>query len=145
MAVTIVTRIGPLLLGLVLSLGAGAASADVVVIVSARNPIGELTKNRVADIFLGKTNQFPDGEKAVPIDQVDGAPARDEFYQLVSGRSPAQIRAYWSKLMFTGRGQPPQEFVSGSAVLKRIAGDPHAIGYVERSQVDPSVRIVPMQ
>lgn len=138
-------RVGPFVMGLVLSLGAGAATADVVIVVSARNPVTELTKNRVADIFLGKTNQFPDGEKAVPIDQVDGSPSRDEFYEKVSGRSPAQIRAYWSKRMFTGRGQPPQEFENGQALLKRIAQDPHAIGYVERNEVDSTVRVIPMR
>ena len=75
-----VNRVGFAVIGLALSLGAGAAVADVVAVVSAKTPVTALSKNQVVDIFLGKTSRFPNGEQAVPIDQVEGSAARDEFY-----------------------------------------------------------------
>lgn len=125
---------------LALSVGAGAAAPDVVAVVSSRSSVTVLTKNQVADIFLGKTSRFPDGEQAVPIDQVEGSAARDEFYAKFTGKSAAQIKAHWSKIIFTGRGQPPKEVPNSIEVKKLVAENPKAIGYIERSLVDGSVR-----
>jgi ABC-type phosphate transport system substrate-binding protein len=128
-----------------LSLASVAARADVVAVVCAKSSIRTLSKSEVADIFLGKSSRFPDGVRAVPIDQVEGSPARDEFYSKVVGKSAAQIKAYWSKIIFTGRGQPPPMVSNDSEVKKRLIENPAAIGYIERDLVDDSVRVVSWQ
>jgi ABC-type phosphate transport system substrate-binding protein len=129
-------------IALALSVGTGAATADVVAVVSSKSSVTVLTKNQVVDIFLGKANRFPDGEQAVPIDQVEGSAARDEFYAKFTGKSAAQIKAHWSKIIFTGRGQPPKEVPDSAEVKKRVVQNPKAIGYIERSLVDGSVRVL---
>lgn len=122
-----------------------ANGADVVPVVSARSPVKALSQDQLADIFLGKTSRFPDGTQAVPIDQAEDSPQRDRFYQQFTGKSPAQVKAHWSKILFTGRGQPPKQ-VPGSAEAKRaIADNPNAIGYIEPRLVDDSVRIVALR
>lgn len=78
----LVNRVGLVAIGVALSLNAGAAAADVVAVVSAKNPVTALSKNQLMDIFLGKTSRFPDGSQAVPIDQVEGAAARRVLRQL---------------------------------------------------------------
>lgn len=130
-------------LGLALGLSTGAArAADLVVIVSARTPVTTLRADQVADIFLSQTNRFPDGSEAVAVDQNLGSPLRDEFYGKVARRSPALMKAYWTKLIFTGRGQPPAEVDGNVAMRKLVADTPGMIGYVERTALDPSVRAV---
>ena len=124
------------------SFAAGIAAADVVVIVSSTSAITTLSRAQVTDIFLGKVSRFPNGAPAVPIDQEEGSPARDEFYLTYAGKSQAQVKAHWSKIIFTGRGQPPRVAASGEEVKKRIAGDPAAIGYIEEKLVDASVRVI---
>jgi hypothetical protein len=52
------------------------------------------------------------------------------------------MKAYWSKLVFTGRGNPPREVANVEALRRLVAGDPNAIGYLERSLVDSRLRIV---
>ena len=99
---------------LALALCSGQAAAAVVAVVSAKNPVTSLSKNYVADIFLGKTSKFPDGSRAVPVDQAEGSAARDAFYLQFTGKSPAQVKMYWSKMIFTGRGQPPHEAPTAS-------------------------------
>jgi len=96
----------------------------------------------VTDIFLGKINRFPNGALAVPIDQAEGSPAREEFYVLYAGKSSAQVMSYWAKIIFTGRGQPPKAVASSIEVRKLLAANPQAIGYIERSAVDSSVKIL---
>jgi ABC-type phosphate transport system substrate-binding protein len=126
-----------------LSLFAGVAVADVVAVVSAKNPVKTtLSNNQVVDIFLGKANRFPDGSQAVPIDQAEGSAARDEFYLKFTGKSPAQLKAYWSKIIFTGRGQPPKVILNSIEVKKFIIANPNAIGYIEQSLVDSSVKVL---
>jgi ABC-type phosphate transport system substrate-binding protein len=137
-----IKSIGLALIGLALSLGAGGAAADVVAVVSARSPVVALSKNQVVDIFLGKASRFPDGSQAVPIDQVEGSDAREEFYLKFDNMSPAQIKAHWSKIIFTGRGQPPKEVANGVEVKKLLLEDPRAIGYIERKLVDGSVKVL---
>jgi ABC-type phosphate transport system substrate-binding protein len=127
---------------LVLSVGAGAAAADVVAVVSSKSSVTALTKNQVVDIFLGKTSRFPDGEQAVPVDQAEGSAARDEFYMKFTGKSAAQIKAHWSKIIFTGRGQPPKEVPNSAEVKKLVVQNPRAVGYIERSSVDGTVRVI---
>jgi ABC-type phosphate transport system substrate-binding protein len=128
-----------------LSLASVAARADVVAVVSAKSSIRTLSNSEIANIFLGKSSRFPDGIRAVPIDQVEGSPARDEFYGKVVGKSAAQIKAYWSKIIFTGRGQPPPMVSNDSEVKQRLSENPAAIGYIERDLVDGSVRVVSWQ
>jgi ABC-type phosphate transport system substrate-binding protein len=117
-------------------------AADLVVIVSARSPVTALRTDQVAAIFLGQTARFPDGLEAVPLDLPLGSPLRDEFYERVTNKTPALLKAHWSKMVFTGRGQPPGEVADSASVRRQVAGNPELIGYIERGALDPSVRPV---
>jgi ABC-type phosphate transport system substrate-binding protein len=116
--------------------------ADEITVVSVKSSISTLSKAQVADIFLGKTTRFPDGSPAVPIDQTEGTPARDEFYTKIAGKSAAQMKAYWSRIIFTGRGEPPRAVPTSSETRKLVAANPNAIGYVEPKLVDDTLRVV---
>lgn len=135
-------RVAWVLAGTALSWGAGAASAEVVAVVSARSSLATLSKSQVADIFLGKSIRYPDGSLAAPIDQVEGSATREEFYLAFAGKSPSQLNAHWSKIIFTGRGQPPPEVANGVAVKRHLAENPNAIGYIEPALVDASVKVL---
>ena len=130
------------LLGLALSLAVGRVIADVVAVVSSKSLVTTLTKAQLTDIFLGKANRFPNGAAAVPIDQPEGSAARNEFYARFAEKSAAQIKAFWSKIIFTGRGQPPREVADGIEMKKRLGENPSTIGYIEENMVDDSVKVV---
>jgi len=131
-----------MIVAMVLCLGCPAMAGEVVAVVSAKCPVTALTKAQVVDIFLGKSSRFPDGSVAVPIDQREGTAARDEFYLAFAGKSAAQLNAHWSKIIFTGRGQPPREVANGAAVKEVLLANPAAIGYIDRSLVDAGLRVV---
>jgi ABC-type phosphate transport system substrate-binding protein len=131
-----------IVLGLAMNLSSAEVEADVVAVVSVKSAITSLDKSQVADIFLGKASHFPNGVQAMPIDQSEGLALRDEFYGKVVGKSASQIKAYWTKIIFTGRGQPPPSVSNDVEVKKRIGENPAAIGYIDRSLVDNTVRIV---
>lgn len=124
-----------------LSLMGLAARAETVVVVSAKSPVGNLTPEQVTQLFLGKVSDFPGGGPAFLVDQSDG-PTRDEFYSKFLKRDNAQIRAYWAKVQFTGKGLPPKEVGASAEAKKIIAANPNSIGYVDKSAVDSSLKIV---
>jgi ABC-type phosphate transport system substrate-binding protein len=126
----------------VLCAAATAARADVVVVVSAKSPIAALSPAEIADVFLGRLTRLPDGTTAVPIDQTEGSPRRAEVYSTLARMSPVQLKAYWSKLIFTGRGRPPRAVGGDEEVLRAVRLNPAAIGYVDRRLADDSVRII---
>ena len=105
--------------------------AEVVVVVSAKSTITNLTSDQVTKIFLGKTDTFPNGKNALPIDQVEGSSIRNDFYARVANKSPSQMSAYWTKIIFTGDGYPPKQLEGNLSVKKTIANNPNAIGYVD--------------
>lgn len=118
------------------------AHAEVVVIVSARSSVASLTDEQTAKIFLGKVTTFPNGQPAYPIDQPQGNAIRDEFYSKVTHKDSSQVAAYWAKIIFTGEGRPPKLIIGDKAVVKIIADNPSAIGYVDRSALNRTVRVV---
>lgn len=120
----------------------GTLSADVVAVVAANSPVASLSKTQLIDIFLGKTTRYPDGRRAVPIDQIEGAPARDEFYATFAAMTPAQVKSFWSRMIFTGRGELPKSVASAAEVTRLLLEDSNAIAYVDRNTVDPGLRVV---
>jgi ABC-type phosphate transport system substrate-binding protein len=137
-----ISRVGMVAIGLALTLSSAVVKADVVAVVSAKSPVTTLSMSQVADIFSSKASRFPNGVLAFPIDQAEGSAVRDEFYNKVVGKTAVQIKAYWSKIIFTGRGQPPPSVSNDIEMKKRISDNPAAIGYIDRSLVDDSVRVV---
>ena len=125
-----------------LLLAVGTAHADVVAVVGAKSPAGALTKDQVADIFLGKTGTFPDGSQAVPIDQPQSSAQREEFYTKTTGRSGAQLKSYWAKQVFSGKGAAPKEVPGEDEVKKLLISNPNLIGYIEKARVDATLKIV---
>ena len=131
-----------MVMGCAVALSGTAARADVVAVVSSKSSITTLTKNQVIDIFLGRRIRFPDGNPAVPIDQAEGSATRNEFYERFANMSPALLKAFWSKIIFTGRGLPPQSVANSMEAKKFVMANLNTIGYIDRSMVDSDVKVV---
>jgi ABC-type phosphate transport system substrate-binding protein len=124
-----------------LALGTFSANADIVVIVNPKNAAASLSADQVSAIYLGNSATFPDGAAAALADQPESAGIRGDFYQKATGRSASQVKATWARITFTGKGTPPKELKSDADVKAFVAGDPKAIGYIDSSAVDGSVKV----
>jgi ABC-type phosphate transport system substrate-binding protein len=112
------------------------ALAEVVVVVNPKAAEASMTKDQIAQFFLGKSSTM------TPIDQPEDAPLRAEFYKKVTDKEASQAKALWSKLVFTGKATMPKEVANSAAVKAAVAANPKAIGYMEKSAVDASVKVV---
>lgn len=128
-------------LGLSLLACIGYAQAENVVVVSAKSTLSSLTKEQVADIYLGNVKEFPGGGLALPLLPSSGG-TRTEFFEKVLGKNEAQAKAIWSRLVFSGKGSAPRDVPDSAEALKLIANNPSCIGVIEKSAVNASVKVV---
>lgn len=117
------------------------AIADVAVVVHPTND-STFDQATIKKIFLGKAKSYSNGRSAILISASYNDPATEEFNSKVLGKSSSQVKAYWSKILFTGKGTPPQEMDSNAAVISSVASNPDAIGYLDASAVTADVKVV---
>ncbi|MDI4670818.1 phosphate ABC transporter substrate-binding protein [Pseudoalteromonas shioyasakiensis] len=129
-----------LLIATAMTLCSHAAFADVAVIVNPANG-NAIDEGTIKKIYLGKTKSFDDGTKVNPVNQ-DGNSVSDEFNDKVVGKSSSQLNAYWSKLVFTGKGTPPEKLANDQAVIDFVAANGDAIGYIDAAKVTDKVKVV---
>jgi ABC-type phosphate transport system substrate-binding protein len=106
---------------------------EIVVIVNLA--AATISKEQIADVYLGRSDAW------TPIDQAVGSAIYVEFYKKVTGRDGAQIKAIWSRILFTDQGIPPKQLRDSAAVKKAVAANPKAVGYIEKSAVDASIKV----
>ena len=112
-----------------------AQAGELAVVVGANSPTSTMSAEQVSQIFLGKSSSL------VPVDQTENA-AKTEFYKKVTDKELSQVKSIWSKIAFTGKGVPPKEVGGNAEVKKNVASDPKAIGYIDKSAVDGTVKVI---
>jgi ABC-type phosphate transport system substrate-binding protein len=118
------------------------AFAQMVVIVNARSGVAVMSRNEVINIFFGRYRQFFNGLEAKPVDLQDSHPDRARFYAGLVGKDLAEINAYWSRQLFSGRMTAPPRLNTPEEVVKWVASNPGGIGFVELPYADARVLVV---
>ncbi len=119
---------------------AWAGDLHITVIVNAANQAA-LDDEAIASLFLGQLRSYPGGGgEVVPVNQPSGSNLAQEFASRYLKKTPAQLKAYWAKQVFTGNGRAPKELDGDEAVMGFVAANPGAIGYVESAKLAPGVR-----
>lgn len=118
---------------------AGSAAAEIVVIAHPAVGLASLSTAQVSRLFLGQTDQLPNGAKAIPLSVAGDA--EDQFSREILKKSPEQIEKYWARMIFTGKARQPRQVKAGD-VRTTVASTPGAISYIDRSQVDASVKVI---
>ena len=109
---------------------AAATDRGYKVVIHTKNPTVEMVAKDVAKLFLRKIKRWDHGELVLPVDLRDDHPARSAFTAGVHNKSVSAIQSYWQRMIFSGRGEPPQELENEALVLAYVKANPAAIGYV---------------
>ena len=80
-----------------------ALSHDVVVVANKNNPLSELTKQQIIDIFMGRTKFYASGHRIVLLDQKLNSTTRKTFYFNLVKKTLNEINSYRARLLFSGR------------------------------------------
>lgn len=110
--------------------------AEIVVVVNSDSDVSVLSKSEVKALYLGKNKSLK------PYDQIAGTTIRKDFVEKVISKTEGQLKAYWSRRIFSGRGIPPKVLDNSTEIKARVKNSKGAIGYIDSSEVDSSVRVV---
>ncbi len=118
------------------------AMANVVVIAHPSASDSAIIKQVVKKIFLGRMNTFPSGNPLVAVEQSRESPSMQEFHNKVTKKTPNALHAYWVKVVTSGKGVKLKSLQDDDAVKSWVASHPEALGYIDASHVDNSVKVV---
>lgn len=121
---------------------ASSAGADIVVIVNADSEVETLNQKQVVDLFMGRVTAFPNNKPAVTLDFETGTDLRVNFYKALTGKSEAQVDAYWATLVFAGRMTQPKQYDNQQSLIQTVAENSSAIAYVEKQALPDAVKVV---
>ncbi len=128
---------------LILCLPTPVLAQDFKVVVNDANPLTTIRADDLSRIFLKKTATWPGGLPAYPIDQSSKSETRQAFSLAVHKRDTNAIRAYWQRMVFSGRAVSPIEMTMDAGVLDAVRSNPGAVGYVNAStRVGDGVKII---
>ena len=114
---------------------------QALAIVVHRERTDALDIEDVARIYLRKRRFWEDGAPIVALNREPGSATRALFSHRVLRTDPSQLEEYWNHKYFDGVF-PPTVLSSCTAVKRYVAADRNAIGYIDLSEVDDSVRVV---
>lgn len=116
--------------------------ASIAVVVNPSSGASSITQSDAERLFLGKDKNLAGAGAVVPMDQAEGSKARAEFLQKVLNKNESQLKAYWSQLIFTGKGTPPAAVADDAAVKSWLASHANGISYIDSKAVDGSVKVL---
>lgn len=120
---------------------ATTVNAEILVVVGKASTIENLSEQDVANIFLARTNRLADGNRVITLKLTDQH-YEPGFYYKISGKNASQINAYWTTLIFTGKGKPPKECADRKKLLEELARHPEAIAYISSEQLTDQMKVV---
>ena len=123
---------------------AGVSAGDEVdVIVNKGNDTGELSVADAKKIFMGDKSVWGSGKRVTILMLAPGQPERAVILKEIYKMSESDYGKYFLQAAFSGRvTAPPKDVGSAGQMKQLVAGNPGAIGYLKKEDVDDSVKVV---
>jgi hypothetical protein len=102
------------------------------VIVHPDNPSASIDADRLRDAYLKRNASWSNGRVIRAIDLPARYAARARFGRRVLKKTPTQLRYYWNRQVFSGKGVPPMQVDSAAAAVAFVLEHPGAIAYLPR-------------
>jgi len=116
------------------------ANEDIAVVVSSKFKIDSLQKSDVNRIFLAKKSHI--NNKKIKVIELKNASYKELFYKQTSNKTLSQLRAYWIRVIFTGKAKPPKQVESLDKLLEMMAQNESLISYIPVSMVTDEMKIL---
>lgn len=122
-----------------------SASGEVAVIVNSGNSESDVSLGELKSIYFGENKKWGNGSKIVLVDQKSNKELCEKFYKTTTGKSPSALKEIWIKKMLTGEMSPPKAFDSDQAVIKFVASNEGAIGFIDSQSATGSVKVLAIE
>lgn len=120
---------------------AASSPPTLVVVVGKSIEASDISHALLRRVFGGDSGRIG-SQQLTPFNYPPDHPLRSRFDDLVLAMAPDEVGRYWVDRRVRGLGLPPRTVPSAQTmkgVIARLAG---AIGYLDASQVDDSVRVL---
>jgi hypothetical protein len=121
---------------------AQAEGDDIAVVVNRSNATPPMNRSQLSALFKAKTTQFPRGGRATPVNLPPDSPVRQAFDQAVLGLSPDEVERFWLDSKIRSGTGSPRHLPGPAALVRLVASDDTAIGYVPFAEAGDGVRVV---
>lgn len=132
------------LFALLLLFGSAAhptTGGEVAVIVNAANATQEISFRDLEKIFRQDKQFWSDGKKIYLVMLETGSQEKDVVLQRLYRMNEAELKKFWLQKMFKGEiATFPKTLSSAGSITQFVAKVPNAIGFVDASVADSSVR-----
>ena len=115
------------------------------VIVNVENPNDAVRLKMIKEMFFGRVKVWPKSQnKIILVDLPEDSPVRKQFSQALLGKPMEYMAAYWQKQIYGAKGKPPKTVSSEQEVIKYIAHEPNAVGYISGTAElsEPNVKLI---
>ena len=129
--------------GVLLLRSAVAAGEEVDIIVNKANTVDDLPLAEAKKVFLGDKSTWPSGKRVTILMLSPGQPERAVVLRQIYKLAEDELGQYFVQAAFAGKvSAPPKDIPSAAQMKQAVAGNPGAIGYVKKEDVDDTVKVV---
>ena len=129
----------PSLMFLAMLASSSSAVAAVVAIVNKANTVAD--KKMISKFYSLEAKSWPDGSRAI-LYETSIESEREEFSMSYTGKSAETLETNLAKAVFVGRSKPHKVLSSDASIIDEVSKDKDAVGYVNESSLNNSVRAV---
>ena len=115
--------------------------AETLVVTADNSQLASLSKSDVRQLYMGNT-KTAEGHKVMLLDMPEGSAERQSFYHRVAGKNESQLKSYWARMIFTGKGTPPMQVRDSGEMVRKLKGNPQALGYMQASDLKPGLKVL---
>ncbi len=115
------------------------AEDPLVIVVSLRNKIEQISPEELKSIYLKDKKTWEDGTAILPID-LEQTEAQTLFSKSILKKNLREVKTYWVQQIFSARAAPPLVLPGDRQVKEFIASNRGAIGYIHSKSLDDTVK-----
>ncbi len=119
----------------------GATISATVIVAAKESSLVGITDKQAMRVWLGKVARV-NGQEVEPTERNDKTDIHASFHEKITHKNAYQLKAYWGRLIFSGKRFPPKVFQSDADIKQWLSQHVKAIAYIDESSVDDTVKVL---
>lgn len=133
-----------LLLASALILCANQSLAEDLLLVTHSDSNISISRDHLKRLFFGKISSLPNGRKVTAVVFTKNELQFQQFTKKYLGRTSQQIRSFWAKQLFTGKGTLPVQVKSMQEMIELVSSSDEYIGYIPADALQAPLQVLDM-
>lgn len=113
-----------------MTLCSNAVLADILLITHPETKLDSISREQIHLRWRGQTTHIANIPVSI-VDMEEKHPLYQKFYTNVMDMSNRQLKAHWAKMVFQGKGFPPNTLQSHKEISQWVLEQPNRIAYID--------------